>query len=367
VTKKTFICVVGARPNLMKMAPIIHAMKKQSDKLNVLLVHTGQHYDYMMSEIFFRELELDKPDYFLGIGSGKHGEQTARIMIAFEEILEKETCDGVVVAGDVNSTIACSLVAVKMHIPVTHVESGLRSFDSGMPEEINRILTDRISSVLFVTEKSGRENLLREGVSEDKIFMVGNTMIDSLERFLSLSKQQPLPLDGKIESGNYILVTLHRPSNVDDKIVFLPLMKMLAEFSSQLPIVFPVHPRTKEKITEYCPEYLSEDYPDFHLIEPTGYLSFLNLMSSAKLVLTDSGGIQEETSVLNVPCLTLRENTERPVTIEVGTNELIGIDPVNIKPAVQAILQGKLKRGERPPMWDGKSAERIVKILMDIG
>ncbi len=354
--------IVGARPNFMKIAPIHREMRKIS-AIEPLLVHTGQHYDEKMSKLFFEDLNLPEPDVYLGIGSGTHTQQTARIMLAFEEVLEEQKPDLILVVGDVNSTAACSLVASKMHIKIAQVEAGLRSFDRTMPEEINRMITDTLSDFLFVTEKSGLENLKNEGISDNKVFFCGNVMIDSLVYFLEKAKESSILSDLEINGDPYMLVTLHRPSNVDVKENLEKLLKVFAELSSQLKIVFPMHPRTRKMMDSFG---LSEDadaIDNLIITEPIGYLDFMQLMQNARLVLTDSGGIQEETTYLKIPCLTVRENTERPVTIEVGTNILLGSDPENIITAANDIFAGKMKDGSIPELWDGKAAERIVKIL----
>lgn len=348
-------CVVGARPNFMKMAPIVHELRHRG--IPNILVHTGQHYDTNMSEVFFRELKLPEPDVYLGIGSDTHARQTARIMISFEEICNKYHPDLVVVGGDVNSTLAVALVTSKLLIPLAHVEAGLRSFDRTMPEEINRIVTDHLSEILFTTEPSACENLLREGIDESRIHYVGNCMVDTLIRHIELAEQRaPWRMFG-LEPSNYALLTLHRPSNVDDPIILRRLIDTINDISRRIPILFPVHPRTRERLADIWVA------PSVKLCEPLPYLTFLGLMAKAKFVLTDSGGIQEETTVLNVPCLTLRENTERPITCTIGTNRLVGRDPEKIRQSVEVILAGQWPQGQRPPLWDGKASKRIVDII----
>jgi len=355
--------VVGARPNFMKIAPIMHAMSRYPDRLAQILVHTGQHYDDEMSQVFFDDLGLPQPDVYLGVGSGSHAEQTAKVMLAFEPVLKEQKPDLVLVVGDVNSTLACALVCAKMDVPVAHVEAGLRSFDRTMPEEINRVLTDQIADLLFTTERDADENLRREGVTEEKIHFVGNVMIDTLLRH----KERALALDVLGEYGlqpqGYALLTLHRPSNVDVPEVLSGILDALAEIQARLPILFPAHPRTVRRVREFGFEARLAAMPYLRVTEPLGYLEFLNLMANARLVLTDSGGIQEETTILGVPCLTLRENTERPVTVTQGTNTVVGSDPQRIVAEALAILDGKGKAGRVPELWDGKAAERIVAIL----
>ncbi len=361
---KKILNVAGARPNFMKIAPLMTEMKK-SPGIHPILVHTGQHYDERMSKLFFEDLQLPQPDINLEIGSASHSVQTAKIMIAFEEVLVREQPDLVLVVGDVNSTIGCALPAVKLHIPVAHVEAGLRSFDRDMPEEINRVLTDAIAEYLFVTEPSGEKNLLREGISEEKIFFVGNVMIDTLLANKSKADQSSIISALKMSSQKYALLTLHRPSNVDVEETFLRILDALAEIQSYLPIVFPIHPRTNKRIEEFGLTDRMKSLSNIHLIDPLGYLDFLKLMTEAKLILTDSGGIQEETTILGIPCLTLRDNTERPITVEQGTNVIVGTDTQRIVTESTHILQGKKHSFGMPELWDGKAAERIVNILKE--
>jgi len=355
--------VVGARPNFMKVAPIMAEMARYPDTFEQILVHTGQHYDDNMSKVFFEDLELPQPDIYLGVGSGSHAQQTARIMLAFEPVLLEHKPDWVIVVGDVNSTLACALVCAKLGIRVAHVEAGLRSFDRTMPEEYNRVLTDQIADLLFTTEWDAVENLRREGVAEEKIHFVGNVMIDTLLRH----RERALALDVLGEYGlqpqGYALLTLHRPSNVDVPQVLSGILNALAEIQARLPILFPAHPRTVKRVQEFGFEGRLAAMPGLRLTEPLGYLEFLNLMANARLVLTDSGGIQEETTILGVPCLTLRENTERPVTVIQGTNTVVGSDPQRIVAEALAVLDGKGKAGRVPELWDGRAAERIVAIL----
>ena len=355
--------IVGARPNFMKIAPIHREMKKHAE-ITPMLVHTGQHYDEKMSKLFFEDLNLPEPDVYLGIGSGSHTEQTARVMLAFEKVLEQEKPDLVIVVGDVNSTMACSLVASKMHIKVAHVEAGLRSFDRRMPEEINRLVTDAISDHLFVTEQSGLDNLKNEGIPDAKVHFVGHVMIDSLIYFAEKAQESPIMEDLGLGKGEYALVTLHRPSNVDSKESFIRLLDAFAQIERDLKIVFPAHPRSRKMIEQFGLQDRIDSMKNLMLLEPLGYLDFMKLMHHARLLLTDSGGIQEETTYLGVPCITMRENTERPVTVEMGTNILVGADTERIVTETRKILTGKGKKGSIPPLWDGKAAERIVLTLL---
>jgi len=323
------VAVVGARPNFMKIAPLMWEVARRSG-IDAYLVHTGQHYDEKMSRLFFEELKIPRPDVDLEVGSGSHAVQTAEVMKRFEPVLHEQKPDAVLVVGDVNSTIACALTAVKLQIPVAHVEAGLRSFDRTMPEEINRVLTDAISRWLFVTEPSGVENLRREGVPEEKVFHVGNVMIDTLLACRQLSERSTVLEDLGVNGRPYAVLTLHRPANVDNPEVLGGLMAAIRRLQRELPIVFPIHPRTRNGMNKQDLASL----PNLKLIDPLGYLEFTKLLSHARLVLTDSGGIQEETTVLGVPCLTLRENTERPITLHEGTNVLVGMDPDRIYPSV---------------------------------
>ncbi len=356
--------VVGARPNFMKIAPIFEQMKGHPG-IEPYLVHTGQHYDHKMSELFFNHLGLPKPDVYLGVGSGGHGEQTGKIMIAFERTLHELKPDLVLVVGDVNSTIACGLDAVKMGIKLVHVEAGLRSFDRTMPEEVNRVLTDQISDYLFTTEASALENLRREGIAEDKVYFVGNVMIDSLLHHRAKAARSTVLDELGLAPRGYGLVTLHRPANVDDRHVLSGLVETLCTVSRRLPVVFPVHPRTRAKLSEFGLDDRLKDYPDLRLADPLGYLDFLKCTDNARFVLTDSGGIQEETTVLGVPCITARENTERPVTVTEGTNVVVGRDPRRLLEEASKILDGHAKTGRTPELWDGRAAERIVNILWE--
>lgn len=357
--------VVGARPNFMKIAPIMDEMAKRR-RFEITLLHTGQHYDASMSKSFFDDLGIPKPDISLGVGSGNHGEQTGKIMIEFEKVVMREKPDLVIVVGDVNSTIACGLVAVKHGIRLAHVEAGLRSFDRSMPEEINRILTDQIADVLFITEKSAEANLLREGIDKEKVHFVGNVMIDTLMRHLNLAQESTILDDLNVEPQSFSVLTLHRPSNVDSEENFTDIFSALQELQTHLPIVFPVHPRTKKRLGEFGFHKSFAETPHLFVVEPLGYLDFLKLLSEAQFVLTDSGGIQEETTVLGVPCLTIRENTERPVTVEVGTNTIVGCHANRILSESEKILRGQTKKGRRPELWDGKAAQRIVDVLLKL-
>ena len=357
------LLVVGARPNFMKMAPLYFEMVK-AEPLEPLIVHTGQHYDYVMSQAFFEDLELPQPHHFLGTGSGSHAEQTARIMVEFEKVLLAEKPDLVVVFGDVNSTVACSLTAKKLLISVAHVEAGLRSFDETMPEEINRRVTDTISDLLFTPSPDGDENLRREGVAENKIHRVGNIMIDSLIGILNRigpDQQEQIVDRFGLARRNYVLVTLHRPSNVDERDGLEQILRYLNKLSAQVPVVFPVHPRTRKNIEAFGIDASFHDA--FRIVEPVRYREFITLENNARFIVTDSGGIQEEATYLRLPCLTLRPNTERPITITEGTNELV--DMSNIEEQSARILADQWKQGRVPALWDGHTAERIVQVLRD--
>ncbi len=357
--------VVGARPNFMKIAPIHRQMLMHNSRLEPILVHTGQHYDDRMSKLFFTDLLLPEPHYYLGVGSGTHARQTARIMIEFEKVCEKLKPDLVVVVGDVNSTAACSMVASKMWIPIAHVEAGLRSFDRRMPEEINRLITDTLSSYLFTTERSGNENLQEEGIIEDKIHFVGNVMIDSLRFFLKKSDESTMLNKLKIRPKEYALITLHRPSNVDNAVNLDKILTAFEEIQKNIPIIFPIHPRTQKNLTSFGFRSRVKSLKNLKLLPPIGYLDFLCLEKNCEFALTDSGGIQEETTFLGIPCLTLRENTERPITVELGTNEVVGTDTAKIIEDSRMILAGNWKKGSTPPLWDGNAATRITKILLE--
>lgn len=359
------ISVVGARPNFMKIAPIVKEIKKRKDIKNIL-VHTGQHYDKKMSKLFFEELGIPEPDINLNVGSDTHAKQTANIMIKFEQVLERYNPDLVLVVGDVNSTMACSITAVKMNIPVAHVEAGLRSFDKTMPEEINRIVTDSISSILFTTCEEANKNLKNEGIPEKKIFFTGNVMIDTLVENIKKAKRSDIMGNLKLKKRNFGLVTLHRPVNVDGKKELKGVMDAFRDLSKRIKIVFPVHPRSRKKMEEFGFLDAIKAMKNLILTEPLGYLDFLNLTMNSKMVFTDSGGIQEETSFLGIPCLTLRENTERPITISRGTNILVGTQKEKIIKEANKILGGTVKRGRKIQYWDGKAARRIVRILKNV-
>jgi UDP-N-acetylglucosamine 2-epimerase (non-hydrolysing) len=346
--------VVGARPNYMKAASVMRAVAEHGGFQQVL-VHTGQHYDAAMNDVFFADLGLPAPDHFLGIGGGSHAAQTARVMMAFEQVLLDEKPDRVVVPGDVNSTVAAAMVASKMGIPIDHVEAGLRSFDRTMPEEINRLVTDALSDLLFIHSPEARDHLLREGRPAESIIAVGNVMVDALERHLPAARQRSTIADAGLLRGKYAVLTLHRPANVDDPAMLKTLLEILGDVARHLPIIFPVHPRTADKLkVAQVPDGLM-------LTPPKGYLDFLALLDGARLVLTDSGGIQEETTALGVPCLTLRENTERPITCVLGTNQLVGRDRARVRAAVERILDGDVPEGTRPPGWDGQAGRRIAE------
>lgn len=358
--------IVGARPNFMKIAPIYAEMKRRTGRFAPKIVHTGQHYDEKMSAAFFDDLGMPPPDIHLEIGSATHAAQTAKIMLAFEPVVLSEKPDWVLVVGDVNSTIACALVCAKLGIKIAHVEAGLRSNDRTMPEEINRILTDQISDLLLTPSPDGDENLKKEGIPAEKIKFVGNVMIDSLFRNLKIAEKSQVRAELGLDEKDYAVLTLHRPSNVDDPSVFKRMLDALLSIAEKIPIIFPAHPRTARRISEFG---FSEKIKNsgIKIIEPLGYLDFLHLMSRAKLVLTDSGGLQEETTALKIPCLTLRENTERPVTIEMGTNVLVGTEAGKIKNEALRILEKKdyAKNAKIPPLWDGRAAERICDALAD--
>ena len=360
-------CIVGARPNFMKIAPILHAL---SDFENVqpVLIHTGQHYDKALSEVFFQELNINRPDISLGVGSGTHAKQTADVMVAVEQVLMEAQKAGepfhrMVVVGDVNSTAAAAIAASKLHVPVAHVEAGLRSFDRKMPEEINRILTDSICDMLLVSEPSGKANLLAEGHPSENIHLVGNVMIDTLMKQLDRAKQSPILDELSLSPGEYGVVTLHRPANVDKAPVLSALVDVLIDISSQMPLVFPIHPRTMARLQEFDLLEKLECSDRIHCIGPAGYLDFLCLTSNSKLIVTDSGGLQEESTALGIPCLTMRPSTERPVTSLEGTSTLIGSDADELRRLLNEVIQGNYKCGKCPELWDGKAAQRIAKIL----
>ncbi len=360
---KKIISIVGARPNFMKVAPIHRAFSAYSD-VEHLILHTGQHYDSAMSDAFFQDLDMPQPAYFMGVGSGSHAEQTAKVMVEFEKAMLELKPDFIIVVGDVNSTIACTLTAVKMGIPTAHVEAGLRSSDRSMPEEINRIATDSICDYWFVTEQSGLDNLKHDGHPSERVFFVGNTMIDSLHYALPKAEQSDILEKIGLTPREYVLVTMHRPSNVDEPKQLAELLEILAGLSAERTVVFPVHPRTRKNIAISGLSEIIERNPNLKLIDPQGYISFLALMKNSDFVLTDSGGIQEETTALGVPCLTIRTTTERPITCEIGTNTLVEPTSESIRRALSSIIGFPRKEGQIPPLWDGKAAERIAETIV---
>ena len=364
------INIVGARPNFMKIAPLIEEMRN-APQISPLLVHTGQHYDEKMSQSFFNDLGIPKPDINLEVGSGSHAQQTAAIMQRFETVVLQEKPDLVLVVGDVNSTIACALTAVKLGVPVAHVEAGLRSFDRSMPEEINRVLTDAISDYLFTTEEAARDNLIREGIAPEKIHFVGNVMIDTLLKHKEKALTSKILTQFGLTSKGYCLATLHRPGNVDPRDVLEQIFEAFQTIGASMPVVFPCHPRTQEKLMAMNPtmgKTSRKEEPCWIngvlLCDPVGYLDFMKLMAEAKVVITDSGGIQEETTILGVPCLTVRPNTERPVTISHGTNKLIGNNKENIIKEALAVIKGTAISHMAPPLWDGRATKRILEVLL---
>lgn len=358
------INVVGARPNFMKVAPVVEAMRARPREFAPLLVHTGQHYDARMSDAFFRDLRLPEPDVHLGVGSGSHAAQTAEVMRRFEPVVVGHAPDWVVVVGDVNSTLACALVCAKLRVRVAHVEAGLRSRDRAMPEEINRLVTDQLSDLLLTPSPDADENLLAEGIPAARIRFVGNVMIDSLYAGLERAAGSTVREDLGVKGVDYAVVTLHRPSNVDERGVLSVLLGALEQIGGRLPVVFPAHPRTLARLAEFgLLDRARAAAPRLRLVEPLGYLDFLRLMSGARLVLTDSGGLQEETTALSIPCLTLRENTERPVTVTHGTNRVVGTDPGRVVAAAHDALDNP--RAGHPPLWDGQAADRILNALLE--
>ncbi len=362
--------VVGARPNFMKIAPIIEAMNRHAGRIRHLLIHTGQHYDERMSRSFFQDLGLPRPDIDLGVGSGTHAEQTARIMIEFEKVCLRLNPDLVLVVGDVNSTMACTITAKKLGILVAHVEAGLRSRDMTMPEEINRLCTDVLSDYLFTTDRFACENLRAEGVAEDRIYFVGNVMIDTLLKHREMAQKLDLSAKWGLQPRGYATVTLHRPSNVDNPSTLREILDALSEVSAEISIVFPIHPRTRKRIDSFgFGHYFSNGTEKGGICwtEPLGYLEFLHLNLAARMVFTDSGGLQEETTVLGIPCITIRENTERPITCVEGTNVVVGSKKGSILAAARRVLDGVVPAGRIPEKWDGKAAERIVEVLLSLG
>lgn len=358
------ILVAGARPNFMKIAPLMEAFASV-DGLDPLLVHTGQHYDEKMSDLFFRQLEIPEPDVHLCCGGGGHAQQTAAVMTAFDPVVEAEQPDAVLVVGDVNSTIACGLVSVKRGVPLIHVEAGLRSNDRTMPEEINRVLTDAISDLLFCSEQSGVDNLLREGAAAENIHLVGNVMIDTLLKNREKAEATPVLEELDLPSGAFAVVTLHRPANVDDAATLAGLVDVLDTVQSDMPVVFPTHPRTLGRLEATGLKSRVDAMAGLRLTAPIGYLEFLKLLSHARIVLTDSGGVQEETTILKTPCLTLRENTERPLTCEMGSNRLAGTSPAGIIAAYREAMTDGVPVPGIPPLWDGRAAERIAAIIVE--
>jgi UDP-N-acetylglucosamine 2-epimerase (non-hydrolysing) len=366
------LTVVGARPNFVKVAPLLDEMSRHPG-MEAILVHTGQHYDYEMSRAFFEDLQIPPPHLNLGVGSGTAVAQTAEVMLRMERVMEETQPDVVMVMGDVNSTLSAALTAAKMGLPLAHVEAGLRSFDRSMPEEVNRVLTDAISDFLFVTEPGGVENLIREGRPEERIYLVGNVMIDALERFLPLAKRLQLPIEvygqGKFRGGStgqYGMVTLHRPSTVDNLATFRVIWEALETIAREIPLIFPVHPRTLSRMEECGFRGSAQGATKgIRVVPPLSYLQFLKLQSEATLMITDSGGVQEESTALSIPCLTVRENTERPITVSEGTNLLVGLDGRRLVEEARKVLRGKGKKGRVPKLWDGRASARIVQTLAD--
>jgi UDP-N-acetylglucosamine 2-epimerase (non-hydrolysing) len=361
--------VAGARPNFMKIAPLLRAIR-QRENLQETLIHTGQHYDKNLSDIFFEQLGIKQPDVTLGVGGGTHGQQTARIIERIEPVLDRGTADGkrydrLVVVGDVNSTMAAAIAAAKLHIPISHVEAGLRSFDRRMPEEINRLITDAISDQLFVSEPAGVENLLREGHPADHIHLVGNLMIDTLRWLLPQARATGVVAENGLCEQQYGVVTLHRPSNVDERDALAAILEVLIDVSQQLPLVFPIHPRTLSRLEEFGLRAAIDSAAGILKLPPIGYLEFLAWTSSAKFIVTDSGGLQEEATALGVPCLTMRSNTERPITVSEGSSTLVGNDASELRRQLQAVMDRTYKIGHCPKLWDGHAAERIVELLVN--
>ncbi len=357
--------VVGARPNFMKVAPL-HRAFVAHPQINSKILHTGQHYDAKMSDVFFNQLGLPKPHYYLGIGGGSHTWTTANIMLKFEEILKAERPDLVLVVGDVNSTVACTLVAIKMGIPVAHVEAGLRSGDRTMPEELNRLMTDCVADYLFVTEQSGMINLAKEGVEDEKVFFVGNVMIDSLVHFRKKAAESTILEEIGVKTKEYVLMTMHRPHNVDNDKGLKDIIQIIKDTTVHKKVVFAIHPRTTNSMKKHNLYEELESIDGLILLGPQGYLEFLKLMDNAALIITDSGGIQEETTFLQVPCMTFRDTTERPITVDLGTNFLMeDLNPQTVKLQMESIIKGNAKQGAIPPLWDGKTSERIANILSE--
>jgi len=356
--------ICGARPNFMKIAPLMRAYRAEPT-IEPILLHTGQHYDRTMSHLFFEQLQIPQPDINLEVGSGSHAKQTSMIMERFESVVLDTRPDAILVVGDVNSTIACALVAAKLNVGVFHVEAGLRSFDRTMPEEINRVLTDAISDLLFVSEPSGLDNLKREGIADDKVHFVGNVMIDTLEHNRDRAENSQILGELTLEDQSYAVMTMHRPASVDKPKVMAGLLEAFDEIQQDLPIIFPIHPRTRKQLSKAGLDHKIADMKQLCLLEPVGYLDFLKLLAHAAVVLTDSGGIQEETTILGVPCLTLRENTERPITLTQGTNQLVGTNPQRLLQAYRKIRTAPPGPNHRPDKWDGQAAQRIARILAE--
>lgn len=362
--KLRIVQVVGTRPNFVKSAPLSKALRENSKYFDSILIHTGQHYDHNLSQLFFSDLKMPEPDIYLNVGSGSHAQQTGTIMIELEKVLIRLKPDLVIVFGDVNSTLAAALVASKLCLKLAHVEAGLRSFDNTMPEEINRIVTDRLSDYLFVSEKAGQVNLKNEGVQKEKVFFIGNIMIDSLVNNIETAQKSNILDRLHLEPYKYITSTIHRPSNVDNSRTLQILINCFKDISNHLPVIFPCHPRTRQRIKEFG-LLNGNDNGQFRIVEPLGYLDFLKLQSKSKLVMTDSGGIQEETTYLGIPCITLRENTELLATVDVGSNTVCGTDPRKITSTVEQLLDGKYKKSGIPKLWDGNTASRIVEVLKE--
>ena len=369
--KRRLACIVGARPNFMKIAPILRALTDY-DHLQATLIHTGQHYDKSLSDVFFEELQIPRPDVSLNVGSGSHAQQTADILVAVEKVFTDAAAAGedfarVIVVGDVNSTLAATLAAAKLCIPVAHVEAGLRSFDRSMPEEVNRLATDALSDLLLCSEPAGVQHLRAEGHPDSAIHLVGNVMIDTLLSQLPRAQAKATLADCRVAPHSYAVVTLHRPSNVDTHAALQGLVDVLVKTAERLPIVFPIHPRTQNRLREFGLLAALEQAPQIRLLGPLGYHDFLCLTSQAKVIVTDSGGLQEESTALGVPCLTMRENTERPITVDLGTSTLIGSSPEKLDEYLQQVIRGEYKRGACPELWDGKAAQRIAQILAEEG